>query len=315
MQDDTPTRMGFLLIERFSILSVVACFEPLRSANRLLGYDAYGWTFVSLEGGPVTSSSGLVLETEPLDSAARDLDYLFICAGLDIGPPDRKRMNAALHRANRNGVRMGAVSAGTFLLAEAGLIKDRRCTVHWEFLPTFRESWPEIDVEENLYVIDRELYTSSGGMAGADLVLELISRDHGEATAQAVANQYNLDRMRSGGENQPDGSMARISTYPGLLQNVIRLMLANIEAPLSIAEICQRNRCQQRQLERLFLRWAGDTPRRFYMKLRLEKAMGLLRHSNLQITEIAQMTGFTANSRFSMAFKREYGRTPSSVRT
>jgi transcriptional regulator GlxA family with amidase domain len=223
-------------------------------------------------------------------------------------------MNAALNRVSRSGVRVGAVSAGTFILAEAGLIRDRRCTVHWEFLPTFRERWPDIRIEENLYVIDRELYTSSGGMAGADLALELISRDHGEATAQAVANQYNLDRMRSSRESQPDGSMARISTYPTLLQSVIRVMLANIEGPLSIGEICQQAGCHQRQIERLFLRWVGDTPRRFYMRLRLEKAMGLLRHSNLQITEIAQMTGFTANSRFSMAFKREYGQTPSSVR-
>jgi AraC family transcriptional regulator, glycine betaine-responsive activator len=313
-QQTGPQNLGFLLFDQFSIMSVIAFIEPLRSTNRVLGYDAFRWSYCSLDGGPVASSSGLAIDTMPLEATAPGLDYLFICAGLEIDPPQRSRFNATLHRISRSGVRLGAVSAGTFVLAQAGLIRDRRCTVHWEFLPTFRETYPDINVEENLFVIDRDLYTSSGGMAGADLVLELISRRHGEATAQAVANQFNLDRVRSARESQRDGSMARISTYPALLQSAIRLMLAHVETPLAIREICRQLNSQQRQIERLFEKWVGCPPRQFYRRVRLEKAMGLLMHSNLTITEIAQMTGFTANTRFSQAFRREYARTPSSVR-
>jgi transcriptional regulator GlxA family with amidase domain len=191
-----PDHIGFFLAENYSMMSLVSAIEPLRSANRQLQREAYRWSLYSLDGGPLAASNGLAMETQPLPAAAA-FEHFFVCAGMDTGHDDRHRLNAALHRLARQGVRVGAISSGTFFLARAGLIGDARCTVHWEYLPVFRESFPQIAAEDSLYVFDRGLYTCSGGVASADMMLAIIARRHGAELAGSVANQFNIERIRS----------------------------------------------------------------------------------------------------------------------
>ncbi len=64
---------------------------------------------------------------------------------------------------------------GSHVLAHAGLLDGYSCTIHWENLPGFREEFPDIEVTDDLFAIDRNRYTCSGGMAALDqLVAEEI---------------------------------------------------------------------------------------------------------------------------------------------
>ncbi|MDZ7714515.1 MAG: hypothetical protein U5L06_16155 [Rhodovibrio sp.] len=54
-----PSAIGFLLLPRFSLMSLLSAIEPLRGANRTLGRTAYAWEFFSLDGAPVESSSDI----------------------------------------------------------------------------------------------------------------------------------------------------------------------------------------------------------------------------------------------------------------
>lgn len=306
--------VGFFLVENYSMMSLVSAVEPLRAANRHLQNEAYHWSLYSLDGGPVAASNGLTMETMPLPAAPVGFDQFFVCAGLDADLDDRHRLNAALHRLNRQGVRVGAISSGTFYLARAGLIGDARCTVHWEYLPVFREAFPQISVEDSLYVVDRGLCTCSGGVASADMMLAIIARRHGPEIAQPVANQYNIERIRGPNEQQRSGTMERVTTFPPTLQAAVDIIAANIEEPLSIADVCTRVGANPRRLERLFAHWLSTSPKSFYQRCRLEKARSLLVHSNLPIIDVAQMTGFATHSQFSVVFRRHFGETPTSLR-
>lgn len=309
-----PNHVGFFLVGNFSMMSLVSAIEPMRSANRQLQRDAYRWSLYSLDGGPVTASNGLPMETNPLPAASAGFDQLFVCAGMETDLDDRHRLNAALHRLSRQGVRVGAISSGTFFLARAGLIGDARCTVHWEYLPVFREAFPQIGVEDSLFVFDRGLYTCSGGVASADMMLAIIAKRHGAEIARSVANQFNIERIRAPNEHQRSGTMERVTTFPPTLQSAVDVIAANIEEPLSIAEVCERVEANPRRLERLFAHWLGTSPKRFYQRCRLEKARALLMHSNLPIIDVAQMTGFATHSQFSVVFRSHFGETPTSLR-
>ena len=76
-----------------------------------------------------------------------------------------------LRREARRGLAVGAVCTGAQVIAQAGLLDGRRCTIHWENRDSFEEDFPEIDLTQNVYVIDRDRYTAAGGTASTDLML------------------------------------------------------------------------------------------------------------------------------------------------
>ncbi|MEL6479522.1 MAG: GlxA family transcriptional regulator [Pseudomonadota bacterium] len=312
------TRLAFLLVPQFSMISVVSALEPLRAANRLSGQECYAWMLYSDHGGPALASNGMEIATSgglaDLTEALASLDFVFVCAGLDPDPPGRTRLNAALTRAARSGATIGSLSAGTFLLARAGLLDGHRCTVHWEFQPAFEEAFPEIECTSGLYVIDGNRWTGSGGIIGLDMMLYLIEREHGPTLSRSVGNQFQIDRVRNAALHQRAGSLQEIETLPAPLQDAVTLMFAHIETPLKIAEIATHCDMNLRRLERLFKSHLDAAPAQFYRRIRLEKARELLMHSNLSTLEISFLTGFSSSSHFAMAYAREYGLRPTDTR-
>lgn len=313
-----PTVIGFLLVREFSMLSVVSAVEPLRGANRLLGRTCYEWRFYSDDGRPVTASNGMAVNVAgSLAEAAVGpavLDYLFVCAGLDTDPPNRARLHAGLSKCARSGIVLGSLSGGSFILARAGLLKGYRCTIHWEFQPAFAEAFPEIELSPGLFVIDRDRWTGSGGIASMDMMLHLIERDHGPQLSRAVGNQFQIDRIRNSAIHQRSGQLDRLDNMPAPLQKAIELMMANIETPLRMDEVAATAGLRLRRMERMFKSHLDASPAQYYRGLRLEKARDLLLYTNLSTLEIGVLTGFSSSSHFAMAYQRHYGMRPTDAR-
>ena len=310
--------IAFLLIRDFSMISLVSALEPLRGANRLLGRPAYDWRLYSEDGVPARASNAMEVTVAgglvDLPGTLGDLDFLFVCAGLDTDPANRSRLNAVLSRAARAGLVLGSLSSGTFILARAGLLEGYRCTVHWEFQGAFEDAFPELDCSSGLFVIDRDRWTGSGGVTGLDMMLQLVERDHGPALSRSVGNQFQMDRIRNAGVDQRPGALERIDTLPAPMQTAITLMMSHIETPLAMADIADLSGLNIRRMERLFRAHLDTAPARFYRRLRLERARDLLLHTNLSTLEIGFLTGFSSSSHFAMAYARAFGTRPSEVR-
>src|SRR5699024_3179350 len=93
---------------------------------------------------------------------------------------------AALRRWERSGSILGALDTGAFILADAGLLRGRRATVHYEHLGAFRELHDDLDVVDDIFVREEKLFTCSGGAASADAALHLIAAAKGMALASAA---------------------------------------------------------------------------------------------------------------------------------
>jgi len=304
----------FLLTPGFSMMSLASAVEPLRSLNRLAGRDVYQWKLASLDGGQIEPSNGIWLETERLEKAIISADRLFICAGIGVGDLKLKPYLAALRKVSRSGIPIGSVSTGTFLLARAGLLEGKRCTVHWESRPAFIEQFPNINCTNRLYEIDGPVMTCSGGTAALDMMLHLIASTHGHALADGVANQFHHERIRSVGESQRGGSLGFINPLPQPVQKAVSIMQKNIEVPLPLPVIAEKIGVSARQLERLMSKHMGSAPAKLYMQFRIERARELLMYSNVPITDIAVQVGFSSPSHFTTWFKRIFGTRPSDVR-
>src|SRR5437879_8193573 len=313
-RNDAPEIFTFLLVPGLSMMSLASAIEPLRSLNRLAGREAYQWRLASLDGRPIDASNGILLPALDHGGAIDGAHYLFVCCGLRIQKADEKRYLSVLRNAARRSIRVGSLSTGTYLLARAGLLAGYRCTIHWENRSAFQEDFPDLDCTNKIYEIDRDRLTCSGGTAAMDMMLHLIADRHGAELARGVANQFHHERIRDEREDQHGGRLEMLSHMPQKVRAAIGLMQRHIENPLTLPDIAKRVGLSPRQLERLALRHAGQSPLRLYMQLRVERARELLIYSDRSVIDVAVQAGFSSTSHFAAWYRRIYGARPSDMR-
>jgi len=312
--NDVPTRIGFLLVHNFSMMAFASAVEPLRSANRMADRSLYEWRVYSVDGQPVEASNGIpVLPDAPMSDLDRE-KIVAVVAGVDVQKFEDERVLGFLRRASRQGRAVGALCTGSHVLAKAGLLDDRRCTIHWENLGGFTEEFPEIEVSSDLYEIDRDRFTCSGGTASLDMMLHLIGRQHGQALANQVSEQFIHDRIREPHDHQRMELRARIGVSHPKLIAVISEMESNLEEPLTQTDLAERAGLSTRQLERLFRKYLQATPTRYYLTLRLQRARQLLTQTSMSILSVALACGFVSASHFSKCYRECFGRTPRAER-
>jgi len=309
-----PQRIAIFVVPKFSMMGFACAIEPLRSANRMSGRELYSWHILSKDGKAVTASNGIpVVPEAPLAEAVR-YDLLIVSAGIDGHLYEDKEVFAQLRRIARRGMDIGALTLGSYLLARAGLLDGYRCTVHWENLSGFIEEFPQLEVTSELFEIDRDRFTCSGGIAAFDLMLHVITGQHGFALASAVSDQFIHERIRDKRDRQRMALPARLGIRHPKLLAAIRRMEENLEEPVSRSELARTIKVSSRQLERLFRKYLGRTPTRFYLDLRLDKARQLLQQTDMTVLDVALACGFVSASHFSKCYRERFLRTPRAER-
>ncbi|HVI89137.1 MAG TPA: GlxA family transcriptional regulator [Dongiaceae bacterium] len=311
---DAPQTIGFLLLPQFSMMAFVSAVEPLRVANRLAQRDLYRWEVLSDDGRSITASNGMALVADRAYAEAHSHSLVVVCAGFQPESGYNRRLKRWLSDLARGGVDLGAMDTGSFLLAWAGLLNGYKATTHWESLDSFREQFPEVEAENSLFVIDRNRLTCAGGTAALDMMLHLISVRHGHRLAAAVSEQFIHAQIRDPHDRQRMEPRMRQGINHAGLARVIGLMEANLEEPLSSDKLSEAAGMSLRQLERLFHRHFGTTPRRYYLDLRLQRARALLQYTDMSMVEITVACGFGSAAHFSRSYHAWAGKPPSAER-
>lgn len=304
---------SFLLLPGFSMIGLMSAVEPLRVANRFRG-ELYRWRLLSLDGGPVEGSNGMSLNVEGGLDAPPEGDCLFVVAGFDPLATFSPRLAHWLNRAEREGLLLGAIDTGSFVLAEAELFSRQRLTLHWEAIEAFQERYPGLSVTQELFEIDGRRITSAGGTASLDLMLTLIGQNHGEALALQVSEQFVLGRIRTRQDHQRMQIASRFNVHNKKLVQVIGEMERHSETPLSSQALADLVSVTPRQLERLFRLHLKETPSNFYLGLRLDKARQLLRQTEMSVLDVALACGFESSSYFSRTYRARFNSCPSQDR-
>ena len=309
-----PLKVGFLLIPNFSMLAFASAIEPLRAANRMSGDTLFSWIVASPDGMQSRASNHVKTEVDGDSTILADCHIVFVCAGLDVKAQSDKSILNMLRRLDRQGAVIGAICTGTYLMAAAGLLDDRRCTIHWENIDGLAEEFPLLEITNELFEIDDTRITCSGGTASLDMILYMIGQIHGQTLAAQVSDQFIHDRIRDPSDRQRMELRSRLGVSHPKLLAVVDYMEQGLEEPLSQTELAQKANLSTRQLERLFRNYLSTTPTRYYLNLRLARARHLLRQTSMSILSIALACGFVSASHFSKCYREVYGRTPRAER-
>ena len=305
-----PFRVAVILVPGFALMSFASVIEPVRGANRLSGAKFYEWELFAPEGGMVESNSGITVAAAPVSALDQSsFDLVVVCAASHAEQRRFRAVEETLRRLSRRNVALAAVSTGSFVLARAGLLTDRRCTVHWDYADSFAEAFPDIALCNDLFVVDGSILTCAGATAALDMMLQLIGAHHGQDLARQISGQFLHGGIRAAADDQRR-MLLGMGVTNSVVQKAVSLMEAAIEEPVPLGELTQRTGVSQRQLERLCKRYLGATPAQYYVQLRLERARRMLRQTDMSVAEVAIACGFVSLSHFAKVYRRHYGLSP-----
>ncbi len=305
---------AFVLLPRFTLLAFSSAVEPLRIANQLSQKPLYRWRVLSQDGRPVNSSSGISVEVQAGLVGLPRATSVIVCSGTDAHDAAGRPVLDWLREHAAHGGEYGGICTGAFTLARAGLLANRRYTVHWENQAGFRELFVDHDPSPRIYEIDGPLMTCGGGAASTDMMLAVIARHHGEEFAHRVGDMCLHGTPRKAEAPQTSSVALAIGSRNTRLIRVIRLMQRNLETPLSLEELADAAGYSTRQLERQFRAVLNETPSRYYRNLRIDLGRSLLFETELSVTEIAAATGFETANHFAKVFRERFGVSPRSAR-
>jgi transcriptional regulator GlxA family with amidase domain len=284
--------------------------DALALANEIEGRLIYRARVYSTDGRPVPLTGGAWL---PADGAFDDelaCDWLIVVTERYLPFVDDGRLLTSLARVGRRTPLVTGVHHGVWWLAMAGQLSGYRVSVNWESYQQFAEEFEHSIVTQQIYEIDRDRATCSGGQAGADFMLAMIAREHGQALAERVAEALGLGTLRSGEERQRIPYVTAPGERHPRLNDALQLMEANVEEPLTTDEIAGLVGISRRQLERLFRQYLGAMPSKYYLGLRLEKARLQLIRTSKSVVQVSLACGFASAAHFSNAYRERFGVTP-----
>jgi len=309
-----PYVVGFYLVPQFPMMAFASAIEPLRSANRLRAERLFDWRLYSRDGAPVRASNGVDIAVHAALDDGAALDLLLVCAGTRDAGADDPQLAKWLRALARRGTALGGISLGPYAVARAGLLDGRRCALHWESLAAFAEQFPRIRTTSDIFVVDGNRRTCSGGTAALDMMLHLIAERDGRALANDVSEQFIHPRIRGTQDPQRMALHARLGVANDKLIAAIGMMEGASDEPRAVHEIAADVQLSPRQLERLFAKYLRASPSRYYLKLRLDRARTMLLQTTKPILDVAVACGFASASHFSRCYREVYGHRPSDER-
>ncbi len=108
------------------------------------------------------------------------------------------------------------------------------------------------------------------------------------------------------------------STKAELFRRLTRarsIIEASLDKPLDLETIARESFLSPFHLHRLYSRVFGETPHRYAVRRRMDRARRLLANSEMPVTDVCLETGFQSLGSFSTLFRRENGCSPQQYRS
>lgn len=310
----TRLNIGFVLARRFTLSAYANFVDVLRLAadegdrSRPI---LCRWSVIGADRNPITASCGTRVEPDMRPDDPTQFDYIVVIGGL-IGQvqPLHPDLALFLRRAAAAGVPLAGICTGVFVLAREGLMRDRRCCVSWFHHDDFLAEFDGIDpVSDQIFVVDGDRLSCSGGVSAAQMAAFLVDRHIGRAAARKALAIMMIDRPQTEQHPQP-GLPLELTTDDPLVRRALMAIQQRLDSPATVAALADQLGVGRRKLERHFARALSMPPAEAGVRIRLAQARMLLERTARTVTQIADETGFCDASHLIRVFREIEGQTP-----
>jgi transcriptional regulator GlxA family with amidase domain len=192
--------VGIFVFDDIEVLDFAGPYEVFTTASRVSRKrhperpEPFQVGLVGAGGRPVRARAGLRIQPDHDYDDHPPIDVLIVPGGVVTAALDDAATVAWIGEVAASAQLTASVCTGAFLLARAGLLKDKAVTTHWEDIDALKAMFPGLDVRAGLRWVDEGAIVSSAGIsAGIDMSLHLVERLAGRALAEATARQMEFD--------------------------------------------------------------------------------------------------------------------------
>lgn len=302
-----------IVFDDVTLLDVAGAGEVFAEANRFGG--DYQIKVASVDGCDVTTSVGIRLGVTDSIASIESADTVLVAGSDEIParPIDPALVEAVQSLAGRTR-RLASICTGSFILAQAGLLRGRRATTHWHNVRSLARTFPDVTVEPDaIFVRDGDVFTSAGISSGIDLALALVEQDHGPDLVRDVARWLVVYLKRAGGQSQFSALIEADPPPQSALRVVTDAIAADPGANHSVRSLAARAALSTRQLTRLFRSELGTTPAEYVEMVRVDIARAAL-DAGRTVTDTARLAGFGSTETLRRAFVGRLGVPPKAYR-
>ena len=261
--------------------------------------------------GLVWSKEGTAVQADSDFSVLAGCDIVIVPFWRHVDEKPSPALLEALIRARQNGATLVGLCLGTFALAYAGLLDNRRAVTHWEFEKAFERLFPRARLDVNvLYTDDDGILTSAGTAAALDCCLYVIRQRFGARVANQIARRMVTPPYREGGQAQFIEQVVPHRTGDTRINQLLTYLQDNLHQAHQIDVLAERAAMSRRTLTRHFQKATGMSIGEWITTERLRRSQTLLESSTLSIEQVAERSGFQSSITFRQTFREKLGVSP-----
>jgi transcriptional regulator GlxA family with amidase domain len=289
----------FLILPHVHLMDLSGPAQVFFEASAI-GVDQYRIIYAGATE-TVSSEQGLELsKLQPFkDISLNPGDFIFV-PGIDFkafaeGALTRsvKQVSPWLKAQKSNGVFLASICSGSLILAEAGLLDGVQCTTHWKCVDYMKKHYQKADVlTDQLYVKDRQVYTSAGMTSGIDMALSIIEHFQGPVLPAKVAREMVVYIRRNNTDRQQTIYLDYQTHFNPAIHKVQDFIISNPDKNPGLDELASICHLSVRNLTRLFKQATGHTIVDFKRAVKLELARTLLNNPEYTVEKVASLCGF-----------------------
>ena len=301
-----------LALDRVFDLGLSAILDAFQTANELieltgLAVPRFEVKIVGMRRS-VRTGHGLTVPIQLIGSQTPE--YVIVptiaCWTLDtlnaaLARPDVRDAAKALGAWANKGAKLSAACAGTFVLAESGLLNRQRATTTWWLSPVFRQRYPQVLLDESEMVVKSGNVVTAGAALGhMDLALWLI-RNVSPELASLTAKYLIVD-------SRPSQTAYALTDHlihsDPVVQHFERWARARLARGFSLDNAARTVGASKRTLTRRLQSVLGKSPMSYFQSLRVERAVHLLKTSKASVEEIAAKVGYKDGGTLRLLLRR-----------
>ena len=172
------------------MLAFSAALEPLRMANRLADRQLYSWEILAETMEPVLASSGLSITPDPNGRRRPRSRYGAGLRWSGYSSQHTQTTSELPTTRDAESYRWARYAPGATRWRKPVYSTDIGAPFTGKISPVCEKPFPEIVVTTEVFEIDRDRYTSSGGSAPLDMMLHIIAADHGQELANTISEEF-----------------------------------------------------------------------------------------------------------------------------
>lgn len=308
---------GCIAAEVFAIADMLGMANALVASRGTATPPPFAVSVVSAGGSAVKTSAGVTISTQ---RPRRSPDMLIVpgfsfTSGDDlldrlVGLADAKHL---ISRRARSNAMLGSICVGAFLLADTGVLDDRRATTAWLVAGLFERRFTKIRLDvDQLIVRDGRVWTTGAVTAAYDLAIELVREHCGPDTAAMLSKIALIGTDRA---LQTPFVLADLgATSSELVSRACNKLRRDMDQPFNLTALAKFAGTSTRTLNRRFRAELKSSPLAFAHKIKVERAKSLLETTRIRIQELPVRLGYIDETTFRMIFARHTGLTPQTYR-